>query len=658
MANSWENKGPNQYDFAIDGIPFLSAASEKYPYIRESIEVNKQQIDTAQNVGEQSLGNWWYRSQSSFDLGANVTYTDTAGKANANVSRRFFDSHGIDALETIGEVVLQNATNKKVTTTNTNIKSINYSAGGTNGILYTDGSALKYYNTTTQTTPAVVNYGATETILDIASDGSRYFVLTTAGLYAGALGSWTNYKICTVSADSGVLEFIKERLIFAIRKDKESWIYQVAPAVTSTPDELYKTVADFWEWSGIADGPQGIYFSGYSGENSMILFSTVQKTDASAVPEIQPPYTVATLPKGEVVYDILSYLSVYLVMGTNYGFRVAIIDSRGSLILGPVTKTDTNVKTLFAAGDFLYAGGANSVDSANNQSVAIYKINLAKTIEENTLQFAYQKFLFASETFAITKTASSISRISSTNKFVFTIPGVGLIEETDNKVSSGWIETGKIRLDTAEDKIFQYLKVTSLPVDGYISVYWRDETNALQTTPLGKWYGAPSTIPEAGVIISGSLTSGVKAVDLLGSDGEPHPLINYRFVLERGKTITNSPVLTSYTAKTNPANVKQNLIRIPLLALGRETPVKGLTIERSVFDRVKVLERAEQLGRVVILQDFRTGEERLCLIQQIQFISTINPETKLAGANRGGILLVSLRTVDPVNLVGNTIREE
>jgi len=658
MTNRWENKGPNQYDFAIDGIPFFSAATEKYPYIRESIEVNKQQIDTAENVGEQSLGNWWYRSQNSFDLGANAFYTDTAGRTNANISRRFYDSHGVDALETIGEVVLQNNTFRKVTTTATNIKAINYSANGTNGIIYAEGTALKYYNTTTQTTPATINYGATETILDITTDGSRYFVLTTAGIYGGALGSWTNFKITTVSADSGVLEFIKERLIYAITKDEESWIYQVAPAVSATPVQIYKTVADFWRWTGIADGPQGIYFSGYSGENSMILFSTVQKLEGNDVPELQPPYTVATMPLGEVIYSILSYLSVYLVIGTNYGFRVAIIDSRGSLIVGPVTKTDSNVKALFAAGDFVYAGGANSVDFEGTGRVAIYKINLSKTIEENTLQFAYQKFLFDSETFTIDKTVTSIARISSNNKFVFTISGVGVIAEGDNKVSKGWLETGKIRLDTAEDKIFQYLKVTNLPVDGYISVYWRDESNALKSTPLARWYGAPTITPETGTIISNSTTEGVKAVNIIGSDTEPHPLISYRFVLERGKTTTNTPVLTSYTARTNPANVKQNLIRVPLLALGRETPNKGLTVERSVFDRIKVLEKAEQLGKVVVFQDLHTGEERLCLINQLQFISTINPESKHTASSRGGILLISLRTVDPVNLTGNSIREE
>lgn len=55
----WAQTGPNQYDYAVNGIPFLSAASKDSPYGRQSAKVNKDQIDTSKEVGEQSLSNWW-----------------------------------------------------------------------------------------------------------------------------------------------------------------------------------------------------------------------------------------------------------------------------------------------------------------------------------------------------------------------------------------------------------------------------------------------------------------------------------------------------------------------------------------------------------------------------------------------------------------------
>jgi hypothetical protein len=772
----WDNngsKGPNQYDWAIDGVPFLSASSKEYPYVRESVDVNKQQIDTAKEVGEQALGNWWYRSQSSFDLGANAFYTDT-GKDD-NISRRFYDSHGIDALEEIGQVTLQNKTSKNYSVTATNLKTVAFASGGKTGVLYADGTALRYY-LTDGTTPAhplnVINYGATETILDIDTDGSRYFVLTTKAVYADGIlvadpQPIEKRKIISLERDedgnntdvsAGVIKFIKERLIIGIRKADKSFLYQSAivpigkedfyqpikiewaeadasggagvryifaksynfnkndtikkvenspepafnfdtPKIISSVDAakkkfriaglpapsnlanvdtggnakvytslanvpvtIYKTVASYWNWSSIADGPNGIYCAGYSGDRSAIMFATVSKEEADDAPEIQPPYVVAELPNGEIIYSMISYLSVYLIVGTNKGVRVAIIDSRGGLIMGPLTvKSDNDVKALAVSGDFCYAGGAVTKEVGGTDRVAMYKINLSKTVQENTLSFAYQKFIFAD---LLTATDSlnigSITKINSIDKLVFTVTGNGLYTEGSDKVDSGWLETGKVRLDTAEDKIFQYLRVSNLPTDGFISVYWRDETNTLSTTPITAWYCEDYTGTIVGKETYLTDPTGIRAIDMEGTipvDGviSAHPYISYRFVLEKGRlSNTNSPVLLSYQIKANPANIKQSLFRLPLLAMNREKAIGGMIVERPVFDRVRLIEKAEQEGKVVLFQDFGTGEERLVLVEKTQFISNHIPETK-AGADRGGILLVTVRTIDPINTTGSLI---
>lgn len=93
----------NIYDVAIGGQPFLLAASDKYPYQRQTATYRKQQFDNTKEVGEQSFEGWWLRSQSSFHNGSGINYLDPY--VSENVQYRFFDSEGVDVW-TPGQVSL------------------------------------------------------------------------------------------------------------------------------------------------------------------------------------------------------------------------------------------------------------------------------------------------------------------------------------------------------------------------------------------------------------------------------------------------------------------------------------------------------------------------------------------------------------------------
>jgi hypothetical protein len=84
----------NIYDVAIGGQPFLLAASDKFPYQRQTATYRKQQFDNSKEIGEQSFEGWWLRSQSSFHLGAGINYLDPY--LSENVQFRFNDSAGVD----------------------------------------------------------------------------------------------------------------------------------------------------------------------------------------------------------------------------------------------------------------------------------------------------------------------------------------------------------------------------------------------------------------------------------------------------------------------------------------------------------------------------------------------------------------------------------
>ena len=54
------------YDIAFGGLPFFLAASDKYPYHRETATYKKQQVDLTQKAVEQTFEGWWLRSQSTW----------------------------------------------------------------------------------------------------------------------------------------------------------------------------------------------------------------------------------------------------------------------------------------------------------------------------------------------------------------------------------------------------------------------------------------------------------------------------------------------------------------------------------------------------------------------------------------------------------------
>ena len=66
------------YDVAINTLPFFMSTSDETPYRRVTAKYQKQQYDQTREAGEQSLTGWWFRSQSSFHLGAGIKYFEPA----------------------------------------------------------------------------------------------------------------------------------------------------------------------------------------------------------------------------------------------------------------------------------------------------------------------------------------------------------------------------------------------------------------------------------------------------------------------------------------------------------------------------------------------------------------------------------------------------
>src|SRR5882762_1042025 len=132
-----------EYDYAIGGLPFLSATRDAWPYTEGMAEVRKQQFDSSAEPGEQSIFGWWLRSQSNFTGGAGLLYQDpdTQNPYIRAFDTRFADSLGVDPW-TSGELHLLRESTQRVTGLTS---TVNYVQGfidpsGVDAAWYMDGN--------------------------------------------------------------------------------------------------------------------------------------------------------------------------------------------------------------------------------------------------------------------------------------------------------------------------------------------------------------------------------------------------------------------------------------------------------------------------------------------------------------------------------------
>lgn len=709
---TWNDSGVNQYDYAIGAIPFLSAVDgENNLYVRESAQVQKQQFDNARQVGEQSLQSWWYRSQASFDLGAGLKYFDIVRDEDYN--RRFYDSKGVDAIGKMGEVrLLPRVQQAKTKTTGqykypSMVASFNFDnqPSGVNtehyGYIYAkDNQLFLRANGVDIGTFTHLNGVTPKQILDIEIDGRTLYYVAQDGIFSINIhtmistspGSVTSIRTTisdftvggstiTHNATTTVtfksfdynIKRIKSRLFFIYKNN----IYQAPDSTTPTTSAWYANSDNSFHWTAVADAPGAVFFAGYIGNTSAIYRSTLDATGLT----LTDPSIIAELPSGEVVYSMITYMGTYVVLGTSKGVRVGIITADSSIVLGPLTlESDRPVYSLYAEGNFVYAGGAIADNQYPEESYgttgatdygqyALYKINLAQSIGANTLFFPWQKDIFAehpvSSNYDYTMYVTTITRARDSNefpRFLFSLDSaLGSAEEglystapesghpsVPEVVVNGWLKTGKIRFDTTDKKIFQYLNVGLSNTGEYfgnIEVRYITDASTNENTSTYVSLGDPTYY---------DTSPNLHLIELDGSDAEPHNWIQYQFILgkERNAEGTNAggetkrgPIMQTYQVKANPALVKQTLIQVPLMCMARETTKTGRMIERGVLDRITQIQNLEKTGAVVMYQDIASGENVPCIIERVQFVARAGAVKQPKPDMEGGILTVTVRLV-------------
>ena len=616
------------YEVAFAALPFFLAASEEQPYRRVTAQYRKQQIDQTREPGEQTLTGWWVRSQSSFHLGAGVKYFEPIQEESLRF--QYTESKGLDVW-TRGQATLLNTTVRAevATATNLSLFGARDTTNNVDAVVFTEGPDLKKLtmsgDTPTVTTYTLVTSPHTLDFKALTSDGSRYFAADNARIHRGNIfGTTSDGHIYDLGGPvtTVVLRYAKQRLLAAVDRD----LYELDSNKSTTagghalPTELYTHPNPSWIWTTISEGPAAFYVGGYAGSQSSLYKITLDTATPNSLgfPTLETPTVVVDLPEGEILNAFDVYLGTFGVLCTSKGVRIAVVSADGDISYGPLL-LNTECKSVTFKDSFAYVTTLQGTESG------LIRIDLSQPVVPNSLIFAYAWDIYASG-----ETANPVSTdfLGSTDRVVFGVPGDGIwIESASTLVPTGYLRTGYIRYNTLETKIYKLLQARIDTANGGISIESIDSKNTSYT--IGT-FAQETPVPEINVNYP------TTAQEYLG----------FKFTMTRSVTDTSKgPLFTGYQLKSLPAVPRQRLIQYPVFCYDHESDKfkNEIGYEGSAYDRMSQLEAIENVGDTIRVQDFRTGESYLGIIEEMDFINKTPEDKRFSGF--GGTLLITIRTV-------------
>lgn len=605
----------NQYDYAIAGIPFLSAITDERPHTNRMAEIRKDQFDNFAEPGEQSLQGWWLRSQSTFFGGAGVLYQDPDNDNQFNY--RFRDSLGVDCW-TSGELSLLRQT-----------ASVQPSALGTNRVQgYSTLAGVDAYwsmdekNLTkwTDSGSTSIISAAADSLLDITSTGPTYIVARTTGISIGqdAGAPTLQYNNAMTNA---VIEFVKDRLILGT--DNE--VYQLTLTGSTPITPIYTHQDPNWRWASVTDGPTAIYIAGSSGTTSQIHRFTVS-VDSGGLPELTWAGVTATMPAGEVIRTIYSYVGSFVGIATNKGFRVGEIDAQGDIAYGPLLfEPAGGCEGITGFNTYMWTGSTGAHDGSSG----LYRVDLGNIIQEQTtraVRYAYARDIYVE---GETDSVVSLSMFGNSDRKVLAINTAGTFrEQATELLPIGYLDTGRIRYNTEEPKLYKFFSVrTPSPLNGNLNIAILSEGGGVIPSIT---YG-----PASG--------AGTKDVGIQTPQG-PQNWMALRFTLTRGVDTSIGAVMNGWQVKALPGSIRQRIITHPFQLFDNEKDKGGQRIGYDGYtaERLAAFEAVARAGDVVLFQELAQGSVTQVVIDDFEFRQEGPP-----GPNGpiGGYLTVVMRTV-------------
>lgn len=598
---------PSVFPVAIDGRPYMvDQKSGQFQRGYEQRVRDSQDISTAPGEAAINPGGLWRRGQDSWHLGAGQKYADAAGA----LDYRFYKSKGIDVW-TKGQVSLLNATTLKAASTfsGTNLPMVEI-----NGYLYVgDGNTLKYTQDPFASTPSWTSVTGGDTpaataINDITTDGRQIYVAYyNQGVLMTTPGSANNtdhYATSGGTYNYTKLGFAKGFVLGFHNDTTESHVHAIPYVASTSHGSPVATLRDpNLTCAGFAGGQNHIYMAARSNDTGLVYRMGI-KADGT----IDVAIVALELPTGEYPTSIFGYLGFVLV-GTNKGVRFCTTDSNGNLVAGPVIPTTSDVKCFTAEGRFVWFGWTN-YDGTDG---GLGRLDLSTFTATNAPVYATDLM------YGSTAAVNSVATFS--NKRLFGVSGVGVvIENTASKVASGEIESGTWRWGIPDRKFVAKIDTRSEPLVGAITSYI--STDASDYESVGTW----NTADDTENTFDGTDTKAIEAA--------------FKFKLERGTTVTDSPVLTRWMARAYATPFRSQVFVVPLL-LHRKVSIRS---RDYFFDVAEEQDRFDDLiaePRVVTLQIGRRSHT--VVVEDIQF----TPIDATGNAwDFEGTLTVTMRSVE------------
>jgi hypothetical protein len=421
-----------------------------------------------------------------------------------------------------------------------------------------------------------------------------------------------------IVATNAVMEYTKERIVMCVN-DK---VYEFASSATSLPTAVYSHNDPDHVYTSITSSGAAIYISGYSGIQSNIYKFTLNTS--GAMPTLTSAITAAELPVGEIVFKISYYLG-NMAIGTSQGMRMADASQLdGSITYGALIFESTQPVYDFAFRD-RYIWAASGVDG----QVGVTRVDMGQPLGNLLFPYAWDLYNPA-DTLGHHTTASAF--MGDTNRLAFCNAGNGTdgtiyIESASTLLAEGFIRTGYVRYNTLELKIFKLMQARVDTTNGGLnidSIDYADNFFRIGT------FAQEASVPEINI----------------NYPQASQEYLGFQFTLTRSSTDSSKgPLFTGYQIKALPAIPRQRLIQYPLSCFDHESDHFGVEVgyEGSAYQRMSQLESIENVGDTIRVEDFRTGESYIGLIEELDFRNATPSDKRFSGY--GGTLLVTIRTV-------------
>lgn len=658
------------YDYALGGVPFLSATSDVRPDVEKSVPQRKQQFDNYKDPGEYSLNQWWLRSQTSFVGGAGIIYQDpdTQGQPK-NI--RFNRSVGIDPFSDPDNILLlhemQSLTNisgdpndgvaKVLGTINqlpgdTSPQDRMWVAKGKTVLLTNcDVSTLNAYGNVTLTTSSA-SQGIISDITEIGNTAvtpQEYYLyvfvkdstVANAGIWKikAASGAMTATRVYQPPAIQANITMNKARGLLAFAQANAFYMLDpYAGASTALPGTPNAVVPKDQIITAITDGPDGVYVSANSSTQGYIYKTTFDPTTGV----VNGLTLTAIMPVGERINYINAYVNTYMAISTTVGIRVGTFTGTGiqySTNILPVPVTGLNAGPEGSSGfgrSVFYGTRAYITELGTPQhdgDFGLVAVDLATLITDtavNSTFNAYSTWTFFAgtpgSTWSVAVTASGRTVFTSNTNSTAKL----FLESGFSYMQTGYLDTGRCRFNTIEPKLFKFLSIkTPTPLEGEVSISLLDSGGG--TTPYVT-YG-PTFVP------------GVDDISTPTPTG-PQNWIALRFTLRRGAIAFNKTAkVDAWQIKALPGTIKQRMITRQFLCFNSEKDKSGQLIQGDTqsLDKLTAVRQMCQRGDTVTLQDLVNNVADQVIVDDYQFTMTASPGPN--GENYGGYLTVMLRTV-------------